>query len=177
MFILILSVPYFINIVLVRRSMIKFASTLLMTLRKEVLINTAMSFQHILHFFRFKIHLRASEMAHSVKSFIHMPEWSQNPLWEERALCWKLSSVTHTNALVCASVCTHTIKCYGWRDGSVVKRLAALLLKMQVWLLTPTWWLAAIYNSGSGDLTLLWALRAPGIHMVHRIHLGRTPYT
>ena len=58
--------------------MIKFASTLLMTayvtLRKEILINTAMSFQHLLHYFRFKIHSRASAMAHSVKASIRMPD-------------------------------------------------------------------------------------------------------
>lgn len=87
--------------------MIKFASTLLMILRKEVLINTAMSFQHILHFFRFKIHLRASEMAHSVKSFIHMPD-DPRTHFGRREPSAESCLLLHTPMPSCVQACVHT---------------------------------------------------------------------
>lgn len=114
--------------------MIKFATTLLMTAYADTQkrsLNTAMSFQHLLHYFRFKIHLRASEMAHSVKAFIRMPDDPRThfgriePPAESCLLLHK-----HQCPHVCEHVYTHNKML--WLVGSVVKRLAALLLKMQV---------------------------------------------
>lgn len=83
-----LSIPYFLHISLVRRSIIKFASPLLMTVyvdTQKTSLNAAMSFEHPLGYFRFTIHLRAIEMAHSVKTFIRMIDDLWNPFWKERA--------------------------------------------------------------------------------------------